>query len=110
MYCMRGSVAPGHPEQDFWSGGVFEEVKPTEKIVLTDSFTDKNGNFVPPSAYGMDTMPEHMHVTLLFQGAGDGKTKLTISYAEDIPQEHSKNMLQGWNESLDKLEEVVKNG
>lgn len=107
LYCMRGSIAPGEPEQDFYSGGEFLEIVPQEKIVLTDYFTDAEGDFVPPSHYGMGEMPERMKVTILFENAGENKTKLTLQYHEAIPDAHRADMAQGWNEQLDKLAESV---
>ncbi|HET9850029.1 MAG TPA: SRPBCC domain-containing protein [Candidatus Saccharimonadales bacterium] len=103
LYCMRGSISPGQPQQDFYSGGEFLEIVPLEKIALTDYFTDKDGSFVKPSAYGMGEMPEKMHVTITFEDAGENQTKLTIRYAEEIPDEHRAGMIQGWDETLDKF-------
>src|SRR5687767_7564343 len=46
--CMRS------PEgQDFWSKGTYREVVPPERIVVTDSFADAEGNIVSASHYGM---------------------------------------------------------
>ena len=107
VYCMRGSVAPGVPPQDLWSAGTFEKIVPMEKIVVTDSFADKDGNFIPPSAYGMGDMPEVMHLTITFEDTEDGKTKLTLTYTDDIPEDHKKDMLAGWNQSLDKFSKAL---
>lgn len=107
VYCMRGAVAPGQPVQDFWSAGTFIEIIPQEKIVLTDHFSDKDGNPVHPSVYGMGEMPELMHLTVTFEDEPDNKTKLTITYADVIPQAHKKDMLEGWKQSLDKMTESL---
>src|ERR1700745_4154100 len=48
VFWMRSSEG-----QYFWSTGTYLEIVPQEKIVVTDSFADENGNPVPPSHYGM---------------------------------------------------------
>ena len=45
-FCMR---APDG--QDIWCRGVYREVAEPERIVSTDSFSDKDGNVVAPSQY-----------------------------------------------------------
>jgi uncharacterized protein YndB with AHSA1/START domain len=107
VYCMRGSASPGTPAQDLYSAGVFEEIVPLEKIVVTDSFADKDGNHISPSSYGMEGMPEKMHLTVTFEDEAEGKTKLTLTYTDQIPEDHKQNMLAGWNQSLDKLAESL---
>lgn len=107
VYCMRGPAGTEF-DTDMYSGGVIKEVVPEEKIVLTDSFTDKDGNKVPPADYGMEGMPDEMEVTVTFEDAGEGKTKLTIAYAASIPEQYSDDMLTGWNQSLDKLAESLR--
>jgi uncharacterized protein YndB with AHSA1/START domain len=106
LYAMRGP-AGSQWDKVMWSGGEFKEIVPMEKIVAEDYFTDDKGNRVSPSSYGMGTMPEIMHVTVTFQDAGPGKTKLTIQYAEEIPDDHRKGMEDGWGSSLDKFAKVV---
>jgi hypothetical protein len=51
--------------------------------------------------------PEEMRVTVTFEDMGDGKTKLTLKH-EGHPAEMSKDATQGWNESLDKFESVLR--
>lgn len=107
LYCMRGRPGPGLPEQDFWSGGTFKAIVPGQKLVVLDSFTDDEGNPLPSSAYGMDGFPPEMEITVTFEARPDGKTKLTITYAQSVPPEHLANMTSGWNSSLDKLNAVA---
>jgi uncharacterized protein YndB with AHSA1/START domain len=102
LYCMRS------PEgQDFWSTGTYREIVPLQKIVCTDSFSDEKGNVVPASHYGMADFPLELQVTFLFEEF-EGKTKLT-SHHVGIPAGEMKEMTSaGWNESLDKLAEMLK--
>jgi uncharacterized protein YndB with AHSA1/START domain len=90
-----------------WSVGVYKEIVPFERIVVTDSFADENGNVVPATHYGMpDSFPLEMLVTVTFEDLG-GKTKMTLRH-EGLP---AGDMLDGagtgWNESFDKLAEAV---
>src|SRR5688500_147272 len=39
LNCMRSPDG-----QDFWSTGVYREIVPMEKLVITDSFADEQGN------------------------------------------------------------------
>lgn len=48
LKCMRSL-----DDKDFWSKGVYREIVAFERLVMTDSFADENGNTVPASYYGM---------------------------------------------------------
>ncbi|MDN7013743.1 SRPBCC domain-containing protein [Methanoculleus sp. FWC-SCC3] len=103
LYGMRS------PEgQDFWSTGEYREIVPAERIVATDSFADADGNVVPASAYGMTgDWPTELLSTVTFEDA-DGGTKVTIR-EPGVPVDEGRDMaVVGWNESLDKLTEVLK--
>jgi len=71
-YGMRG---PGGMEM--WGKQSFLELVPERKIVLLQSFSDKDGGITrhPMSP----TWQEQMHATTTFEDAGEGKTKMTIS-------------------------------
>ena len=47
-YCM--SSPDGN---EFWGRGIYKVINEPAKIVYSDCFTDKEGNPVPPSHYGM---------------------------------------------------------
>jgi uncharacterized protein YndB with AHSA1/START domain len=102
LYCMRGPDG-----RDYWSTGVYKEIEPLEKIVCTDSFADKDGNVVPASYYGMQgDFPMELLVTLTFESAPGG-TKLNLRHAGMPAGEQAELAKQGWNESLDKLAEML---
>jgi uncharacterized protein YndB with AHSA1/START domain len=96
------------PDQKLtWSGGVIQEIVPMEKIVYTDRFTDKDGNAVPASIYGMGgNWPENLFVTLEFEKIGEGETSFRLLH-EGIPAEMHDDCVQGWNSSLNKLQKLV---
>lgn len=102
LFCMRS------PEgQDFWSTGIFHEIVRPERLVYTDSFADAAGKVVPASHYGMgDDWPLEMHLKVTFEDH-DGKTRLTLQHI-GIPAGKMNDMTKaGWNESLDKLADLV---
>lgn len=109
LSCMHGSPVPGAPVQDFWSTGTYQEIIPMEKIVATDSFADEKGNIVPSTHYGMEGFPLEMLVTFEFEEI-DGKTKMTLTHSGigKIDKKSRQGMDQGWNESLDKIDQNLR--
>jgi uncharacterized protein YndB with AHSA1/START domain len=104
LNCMRS------PEgKDFWSRGVYREIRPLERIVTTDTFADENGKVVPPSHYGMEgDQPEEYLVTVTFADAGKGKTLFTLAHAGLPAGQMGEATKAGWNESFDKLAESLR--
>lgn len=95
--------------EDYWNTGVYREIDPLGKIVITDSFADENGRVVPASYYGMgEGWPLEMLATIMFEEQ-NGKTRLTLKYSgiNDISAADLDNMEHGWNESLDKLADYL---
>lgn len=93
--------------KDYWSGGVYQEVVPEEKIVVSDFFSDEHGNVVDPVGYGADPLfPKENIVTITFEEI-ENKTKLTILYlveSDEVLQVMLQmQMREGWESSLDKL-------
>lgn len=108
LFCMRGAATPGGAEQDFWSTGVYKEIIKPEKLVMTDSFSDEKGNAIPASQYGMaGDWPLELLVTVLFKEQGN-KTKITLEH-KGMPADQNRELArQGWNQSFDKLAEILK--
>jgi uncharacterized protein YndB with AHSA1/START domain len=103
LFCMHGPA--GTPfDQDMWSGGIYKEIVPMEKIVATDHFADAEGNFISPKEAGMpgEWPTDEMLVTFTFEDAPGGKTKFTLKH-EGHPESMAKDATSGWNTSLDKL-------
>jgi uncharacterized protein YndB with AHSA1/START domain len=102
LACMRS------PEgKDYWSTGVYREIVPEERLVMTDSFADEKGRVVPASYYGMSgDFPETFLVTVVFEALGD-KTKMTLRHKGFPDRQHAEDTQNGWNESFDKLEKVL---
>ncbi|MDD1693239.1 MAG: SRPBCC domain-containing protein [Methanoregula sp.] len=102
LYDMRS------PEgKDYWSTGVFREIKRPERLVYTDSFSDENGKVVPATFYGMSAdLPREMLVTVTFDELA-GRTQLTLRHAGIPPGEMQDQTREGWLESLDKFAGIV---
>jgi uncharacterized protein YndB with AHSA1/START domain len=103
LYAMQSAnFNDGKP---IWGTGTFREIAEPERIVMTDCFADENGNVVPASNYGMEgDFPLEMLITVTFEDAGPGKTKMTLKH-EGLPAgEHLSGANEGWNQSLDKME------
>ena len=102
--CMR---APDG--QDFCSKGVYREIIEQERLVMTDSFADKEGNTVSATYYGMGAdFPREMLITVTFEEQDKG-TKLIVKHSDikGLSETELNDMQQGWNESLDKLAELL---
>jgi uncharacterized protein YndB with AHSA1/START domain len=94
----------------FWSIGTYKEIVPEAKLVVTDSFSDADGNIVPPSHYGWPgSWPLELLVTVTFE-AQDGGTKMKLVHT-GFPDGNVSGMAKaGWSESFDKLEEFLETG
>ena len=101
-------------DKDMYSAGEDLEIIPNEKVVVTDYFSDAEGNMMEPSEQGQDSnFPKVSTVTVLFLFFEEGKTKLSIIYPRPETQEQMDAMLksgmkEGWNSSLNKLELALK--
>lgn len=90
-----------------WSTGIFKEIIDHKKIVYTDIFADINGNAVPAVYYKMPgEWPLETIITIDFNEV-DGKTNLSL-LLEGIPEEMEEDCVKGWQQSFDKLENLVK--
>jgi len=102
LSCMRGPDG-----KEYWSTGVVQEFVPEKKLVITDHFSDKNGNIKSASEYGLPgDWPTELQITFELEEV-DGATKLMLTH-EGIPDEMYEECKKGWNESFDKLEENIK--
>jgi len=108
-YCMRGA-GPDGVVRDYCGTGVYKDIVPLKRLVCTDSFADDKGNVVPASHYGMEgDWPLELLVTVTFE-AVNGRTTMTLLH-EGIPAGQMRDLTKaGWNESFDKLAEVLAAG
>jgi uncharacterized protein YndB with AHSA1/START domain len=113
IFAMQG---PKGSEWDkiMYSGGVYKEIIPNEKLVVTDYFSDEFGEKKNPADFGQDpNFPYENTVTVLFEEIEVGKTKLSIIYPMPESEAQKEAMLksgmkEGWQSSLNKLAESIK--
>ena len=53
IFAMHGP-AGSEWDRDMYSAGIFKEIVPHERLVMTDYFSDKDGNMIEPSSEGQD--------------------------------------------------------
>jgi len=94
--------------QDFWNGGEYHEIVPHEKIVYSLYFANSKGNKVEPEQYGIEheAIPDARDM-VLFEDFGNGQTKLTLIGNETMEQAQTSGQVEGWNQILDKVAEVI---
>lgn len=97
-YCLRG---PNEGDES-WGQAVYDEIVEPERIVYTDHFADSDGNV-------NSEMPA-VKTTIQFDRQ-NGKTTLRVRAqypsASDLKQVVEMGMIEGMNETLDRLEEHV---
>lgn len=109
LFCMRSDSGPEIWRKGLWSTGIYKEIVPLEKIVCTDSFADEKGNVVPATYYDMGSnIPMEMLLTVTFEEVDGNRTKMTLIHSGLPDEENLEGADQGWNESLDKLAEILK--
>jgi uncharacterized protein YndB with AHSA1/START domain len=97
-YCMRSPDG----KQDSWGKSTYREIVEPERLVLTDAFSDEQGNVAA-------NMPEMLN-TILFQEE-DGKTRVTSTSeygsAEELQRVVEMGVEQGVKETWDRLVEYL---
>jgi uncharacterized protein YndB with AHSA1/START domain len=94
--------------QEFWNAVEYHEIVLHEKIVSSMFFADSKGNKVEPEHYGIEHEAiDGAYDIALFEDLGNGQTKLTFIGNEPMESAKNSGQLEGWNQILDKLAEVV---
>ena len=94
--------------QEFFSGGEYHEIVPHEKVVFTMYFADAKGNKVEASDIGIEHEAiEGAQDTVLFEDAGNGKTKVTMIGNEPMANAIESGQVEGTNDMLDKMAAVL---
>lgn len=112
IFAMHGA-AGSKWDRDMYSAGEYKEIVPHERIVVTDYFSDEQGNKMKPAEYAQDpTFPDELHVTVLFEEVEGNKTRLSIIYPRPASEAAFEAMLksgmqEGWQSSLNKLEKSL---
>lgn len=94
--------------QEFWNAGEYHEIVPHERIVSSMYFSDAEGNRIEPAELGIEhEAVEGAYDITLFEDLGDGRTKLTFIGNEPMESAKNSGQLEGWNQILDKLADVL---
>jgi len=94
--------------QEFYNGGEYHEIVPHEKIVSSMYFADADGNKVEAAELGIEHEAiEDANDVTLFEDLGNGQTKLTFIGNETMERSKESGQVEGWNEILEKVAEVV---
>jgi uncharacterized protein YndB with AHSA1/START domain len=103
LFCMKTPDG-----QEFWNAIEYHEIVPYEKIVSSMYFSDAAGNKVEAEEAGIEheAIDGAFDVTL-FEDLGDGRTRLTQIGNEPMQSARESGQLEGWNQILEKLAEVV---
>ena len=91
-----------------WNAIEYHEIVLHEKIVSSMYFSDSEGNKIDPADLGIDQEAiEGAYDVTLFEDLGNGQTRLT--HIGNEPMESAKNsgQMEGWNQILEKVAEVV---
>jgi uncharacterized protein YndB with AHSA1/START domain len=105
-FCMRSADG-----QDFWCKGIYQEIAAPERLVMTDSFSDADGNVISPTTYGMSAdWPAEARLTLTFEERA-GITVVALHHElGNAPAKEREMCAMGWGEQLDKLAEYLAKG
>ena len=103
LLCMRTPDG-----QEGWNAIEYHEIVLHEKIVSSMYFSDAEGNKIEAEELGMkdEAIAGAFDVTL-FEDLGDGRTRLTQIGNEPMESARESGQLEGWNETLEKLADVV---
>lgn len=92
--------------KEMFGTGTYKEIIPNKKLVMTDNFSDEKGNIIDPPEEMKGDWSKELIVTVELQDK-DGKTDFSLTH-QGLPAEMYEDCTEGWNESLDKLENNLK--
>jgi len=94
--------------QEFWNAVEYHEIVPQEKIVSSMYFSDSKGNKIDPAELGIEHEAiDGAYDVTIFEDLGNGRTKLTFIGNEPMESAKNSGQMEGWNQILDKVAEVV---
>jgi len=93
----------------------FKKINPNNQLVYVQNFCDKDGDFI--KAPFLETYPDSLLLTADFVQEAKGKVKMTVKWeilgeSTEIERKTFNDMkpymVQGWGESFDKIEAILK--
>ncbi len=94
---------------DIWFGGVYKEIDPPKHLVVTDYFSNEEGEVIDPTEIGFsDDWPKESSFDITFDEVEGNRTKLTVRHI-GVTETLAKSVKedQGWSESFDKLDQYI---
>jgi len=113
VWSMRGPAGTQW-DREMFNAGVYKEIVPNEKLVVTQYMSDADGQMIDATEYGQHPdFPDEMSITVLFEEIAEGRTRLSIVYPKPESEAQFQAMLksgmtEGWNSSLNKLAEALR--
>jgi uncharacterized protein YndB with AHSA1/START domain len=113
VWSMRGPAGTQW-DREMFNAGVYKEIVPNEKLVVTQYMSDAAGRMIDATEYGQHPdFPDEMTITVLFEELERGRTRLSIVYPQPESEAEFQAMLksgmtEGWNSSLNKLAEALR--
>lgn len=97
-----------NPKGECWCKGVYRQVSPPERLVLTLEVADPEGRSRTPSEAGMDPeWPQETLVTLTFEKLEPGQTKMTLEQTVLESLAKRTGAYPSWLQMFDRLEELL---
>ena len=113
VWSMRGPAGTQW-DREMFNAGVYKEIVPNEKLVVTQYMSDAAGRMIDATEYGQHPdFPDEMTITVLFEELDRGRTQLSIVYPQPASEAEFQAMLksgmkEGWASSLNKLAEALR--
>ncbi len=96
----------GPDGKEIYSSGIYKEIVPGKKLVVTDNFSDSEGNTTAPPEGMPGDWSQELVVTVELSEK-NGKTHMSLKH-EGLPAEMHDDCIVGWNQSFDKMEAKLK--
>jgi uncharacterized protein YndB with AHSA1/START domain len=98
LFCMEMLTPDG--SMKMWLTGEYTEIKPTTRLVYTESMADEHGNILPPEG----DFPAVTIITVLLEDLGE-RTKMSMTHAGVPGSDEGAN--EGWKQALVKMADYV---
>jgi uncharacterized protein YndB with AHSA1/START domain len=112
VWSMRGPAGTQW-DKEMYNAGIYKEIVPNAKLVVTQYMSDADGNMIDATQYGQHPdFPNEMIITVLFEEIGQGRTRLSIVYPKPESEAQFQAMLksgmkEGWDSSMNKLAQAL---
>jgi len=93
---------------EIWGTGVFVELDPPSRVIMTDQFADRYGNPVHGSEYGMEPdFPLKLLIKIELVALAGGGTRVILRHEGMPVGEDTRMAVASWEESFDKLARIL---